>query len=98
MYNGWQHGKLPSNEWVDETIEFSNHAFSLSDVVENDTTKCPCAMCRNYFRQKRKTIELHLFKFSFREAFYRMVANCCEVNVAHCSISFVFDNNCPTID
>ena len=45
MYNGWQHGKLPSNEWVDETTEFLNHAFSLSDVVENDTIKCPCAMC-----------------------------------------------------
>ena len=69
MYNGWQHGKLPSNEWVDETTEFLNHAFSLSDVVENDTIKCPCAMCRNYFRQKRNTIELHLFKFGFREGY-----------------------------
>lgn len=67
MYNGWQHGKAPSNEWIDQTTEFFNHAFSFMGVIENETIKCPCAMCRNYFRHKRHAVELHLCKFGFRE-------------------------------
>ena len=49
MYNGWQRGKAPSNEWIDGTNEFLNSAFSIPGVAENDTIKCPCAQCRNYF-------------------------------------------------
>ena len=69
MYNGWQRGKAPSNEWIDQTTQFLNHAFSFPGVAENDTIKCPCAMCCNYFRHKRFTIELHLCKHGFKEAY-----------------------------
>src|SRR6185312_6608911 len=69
MYNGWQHGKAPSNEWIDQTTQFLNHAFSFPGVAENDIIKCPCAMCCNYFRHKRFTIELHLCKHGFKEAY-----------------------------
>jgi len=57
MYNGWQRGKAPSNEWVDGTNGFLNIAFSIPGVAENDTIKCPCAQCRNYFRHIRLTVE-----------------------------------------
>lgn len=60
MYCGWQRGKAPSNEWIDQTSQFLNHAFSLSGVAQNGNMKCPCAMCRNHFRHPRNTIELHL--------------------------------------
>ena len=40
MYNGWQRGKAPSNEWIDGTTEFLNSAFSIPSIVENDTIKC----------------------------------------------------------
>jgi hypothetical protein len=43
MYNGWQGGKAPSNEWIDETNAFLNCAFSIPRVAENGTVKCPCA-------------------------------------------------------
>ena len=59
MYNGWQRGKAPSNEWIDGTTEFLNSAFSIPGVAKNDTIKCPCAQCRNYFRHIRYTIEIH---------------------------------------
>ena len=36
MYNGWQRGKAPSNEWIDGTNEFLNSAFSIHGVAEND--------------------------------------------------------------
>jgi len=62
MYSGWQHGKTPSNYWIDQTTEFLNHAFSFPGVGQNDTIKYPCAMCCNYFRHKRFTVELHLCK------------------------------------
>jgi len=67
MYNGWQYGKAPSNEWIDRTSEFLNSAFSISGVAENDTIKCPCAQCRNYFRHIRYTIEMHLCRHGFKE-------------------------------
>ena len=67
MYNGWQHGKAPSNEWIDGTNEFLNSAFSIPGVAENDTIKCPCAHCRNYFRHIRYTIEMHLCRHGFKE-------------------------------
>jgi hypothetical protein len=35
-----------------------NSAFSIPGVVENDTIKCLCEQCRNYFRYKRYTIEM----------------------------------------
>jgi hypothetical protein len=69
MYSGWQHGKAPSNEWIDQTTQFSNNAFSIAGVAENDRIKCSCALCRNYFRHKRCTIELHLCKHGFIEGY-----------------------------
>ena len=46
MYSGWQRAKAPSSEWTEQTTEFLDHAFSLFGVVENETIKCPCAMCQ----------------------------------------------------
>jgi hypothetical protein len=69
MYSGWECGKAPSNEWIDQTTEFLNFAFSLLGVAETDTIKCPYAMCRNYFRHKRQTIEILLCKYGFREGY-----------------------------
>jgi hypothetical protein len=43
--------------------------FSNMEVATNDTIKCPCAMCRNYFRLKRETIEIYLCKHGFWEGY-----------------------------
>ena len=67
MYSGWQRGKAPSNEWIDQTNQFLNHAFSNMDIGTNDTIKCPCAMCRNYFSLKRDIVGIHLCKHGYRE-------------------------------
>ena len=69
MYSGWQRGKAPSNDWIDQTTQFLNHAFSIPGVAENDSIKCPCAMCHNYFRHKRFTVEIHLCKHGFKEGY-----------------------------
>ncbi|CAD6252845.1 unnamed protein product [Miscanthus lutarioriparius] len=39
------------------------------EIATNDTIKCPCAMCRNYFSLKRDTIEMYLCKHGFREGY-----------------------------
>ena len=44
MYSGWKRGR-PSNEWVEKTNEFLDLAFSMPNLVESDTIKCPCSMC-----------------------------------------------------
>jgi hypothetical protein len=67
MYSGWQRGKAPSNEWINQSTEFLNHAFAFPGVAQNGTIKCPCAKCRNYFRHPRNTIELHLCRHGFKE-------------------------------
>lgn len=67
MYIGWQHGRAPSNEWIDHTTQFLDRAFSNPGLVEGDTIKCPCVMCRNYCRHNRCTVELYLSKYGFRE-------------------------------
>ena len=69
MYSGWQRGKAPSSEWMDETTKFLDHAFSNMDVAKNDTIKCPCAMCRNYFGLKKDIVAIHLCKHGFREGY-----------------------------
>jgi hypothetical protein len=66
MYGGWKRGR-PSNEWVEKTNEFLDRAFSIPELVESDTIKCPCSVCRNYFKHKRPRIELHLCHHGFRE-------------------------------
>jgi hypothetical protein len=67
MYSGWQRGKAPSNEWINQTTQFLNHKFSNMEVATDDTIKCPCAMCRNYFSLKRDAVEIHLCKHGYRE-------------------------------
>ena len=34
MYNGWQRGKAPSNEWIHGTNEFLNSVFSVPGVAK----------------------------------------------------------------
>ena len=74
MYSGWKRGR-PSNEWVEKTKEFLDRAFSIPELVESDTIKCPCSICRNYFRQKRPRIELHLCHNGFRENYQMWTAH-----------------------
>ena len=68
MYSGWQRGNF-SNEWINQSTVFLNHAFAFPGVAQNGTIKCPCAKCRNYFRHPRKTVELHLCKHGFKEGY-----------------------------
>ena len=49
------------------TQEFLDHAFSIPELVEYDTIRCPCSICRNFFRHKRPRIELHLCHNGFKE-------------------------------
>jgi len=74
MYSGWKHGRL-SNEWVDKTKEFLDHAFSIPELVESDTIRCPCSICRNFFRHKRPRIELHLCHNGFKENYQTWTAH-----------------------
>ncbi|CAD6211431.1 unnamed protein product [Miscanthus lutarioriparius] len=74
MYSGWKRGRL-SNEWVDKTKEFLDHAFSIPELVESDTIKCPCSMCWNYFRHKRPRIEQHLCHNGFKENYQTWTAH-----------------------
>jgi hypothetical protein len=67
MYSGWQFGQIPSNQWLEETKRFLDHAFSFPGVVEGGKIKCPCAKCRNYVRRGRDDVETHLYKHGFRE-------------------------------
>lgn len=34
MYSGWTRGKAPTNEWIDNTTQFLNRAFSMQEVVK----------------------------------------------------------------
>jgi len=58
MYSGWKRGR-PTCDWVKHANEFLDFAFSNESVVQEGTIKCPCAVCRNYFRHKRGKVELH---------------------------------------
>ena len=65
MYSGWKRGR-PTCDWVQHTNEFMDFAFSNESVVQEGTIKCPCALCRNYFRHKRGKVELHLCHNGFK--------------------------------
>ena len=67
MYSGWGHGSALSNEWIEQTNRFLDHAFSINGLVISSTIRCPCAMCRNYVMHKRNVIEMHLCKYGFKE-------------------------------
>jgi hypothetical protein len=61
--------KLPQMNGLMDNA-FLNSAFSIPGVSENGTVfKCPCAQCRNYFRPKRYTIEMHLCRHGFKEGY-----------------------------
>jgi len=66
MYTGWSHGQAPSNEWIENTNNFLDRAFSILSLVENDTILCPCSLCRNYVWHNRFDVEMHLCKHGFR--------------------------------
>ena len=74
MFSGWKRGRL-SNEWVDKTKEFLDHAFSIPELVESDTIRCPCSICQNFFRHKRPRIELHLCHNGFKENYQTWTAH-----------------------
>jgi hypothetical protein len=74
MYSGWKHGRI-SNEWVNKTNEFLDHAFSIPELVESDTIKFPCSMCQNYFRHKRPKVELHLCHNRCKENYQTWIAH-----------------------
>jgi len=63
MYIGWP----LSNDWIDNTNKFLERAFSMPNLVEDDTIKCPCAVCRNCVRHNRLTVEMHLCRVGFKE-------------------------------
>jgi len=67
MYTGWSRTQAPSNDWIENTNRFLDHAFSVPNIVEDETIKCPCARCRNCVRNKRFTVEMHLCRFGFKE-------------------------------
>jgi len=67
MYTGWCRTQAPSNDWIHNTNQFLDRAFSMPNLVEGDTIKCPCGTCRNCVRHKRFTIEMHLCRFGFKD-------------------------------
>jgi hypothetical protein len=77
MYSGWQRGRAPSNEWIENTKLFLDHAFSIVGVAEDNTVKCPCpcAKCRNYFSHVRDEIEMHLCYNGFKENYETWTAH-----------------------
>lgn len=75
MYNGWHYGSAPSDEWIEKTNMFLDHAFSIPDLVQDGSIKCPCGRCRNYMRHTRDIIEAHLCKFGFKENYETWTAH-----------------------
>jgi len=67
MYTGWSCTQAPSNDWIENTNQFLDRAFSMPNVVEDGTIKCPCAKCRNCVRQTRFTVEMHLCSVGFKD-------------------------------
>ncbi|KAM0900966.1 hypothetical protein ACQ4PT_020280 [Festuca glaucescens] len=77
MYSGWHRGKAPTNQWIENTKLFLDHAFSIVGVAEDNTVKCPCpcAKCRNYFSHERDEIEMHLCYNGFKENYETWTAH-----------------------
>lgn len=75
MYNGWHYGSAPSDEWIEKTNMFLDRAFSIPDLVQDGSIKCPCGRCRNYMRHTRDIIEAHLCKFGFKENYETWTAH-----------------------
>lgn len=67
MHTGWSRTEAPSKDWIENTNHFLDHAFSMPNVVEGGTIKCPGASCRNCVRHKRFDVEMHLCKLGFKD-------------------------------
>ena len=67
MYTGWSRTQAPSNDWIENTNIFLDHAFSVANIVEDETIKCPCVRCRNCVRNKRFAVEMHLADLGLRK-------------------------------
>ena len=39
MYTGWSRTQAPSNDWIENTNRFLDHAFSMPNIVEDETIK-----------------------------------------------------------
>ena len=39
MYTGWSRMQAPSNVWIENTNRFLDHAFSMPNIVEDETIK-----------------------------------------------------------
>ena len=75
MYNGWSRTQAPSNEWIQNTNEFLDRAFSMPSLVESGSIKCTCARCRNCVRQERFTVEMHFCRFGFKDDYRTWTAH-----------------------
>jgi hypothetical protein len=62
MYGGWKKGEAHMQEWMNKTLEFINHAFS---VANNCCVKCPCNKCKNVICECKRMLKLHLHKVGF---------------------------------
>jgi hypothetical protein len=62
MYGGWKKSGAHTTEWMNNTQEFIDRAFS---GPPDEGVKCPCSRCRNTLCQDKRTLTLHFFKFGF---------------------------------
>jgi hypothetical protein len=62
MYNGWSRNERYSDEWVNKTKDFVNHAFSLSLT---GTVRCPCRRYKNNIFLNKQRVSLDLYQFGF---------------------------------
>jgi hypothetical protein len=61
MYTGWDKGRNYTDEWMDMTTTFLDHAFSRTQIV-----RCPCSRCQNLRRlEDKRTIAIHLCENGF---------------------------------
>ena len=65
MYEGWNDNGCHSQEWVQKTNAFLDHAFSLVLDSQKFGVLCPCSDCDNRVRRRRPIMSLHLCKRGF---------------------------------
>ena len=65
MYEEWNDNGCHSQEWVQKTNAFLDHAFSLVLDSQKFGVLCPCSDCDNRVRRRRPIMSLHLCKRGF---------------------------------
>jgi hypothetical protein len=55
-----------TTEWMNKTQEFIDRAFS---GPPDEGVKYSCSRCRNTLRQDKRTLTLHIWKFSFMTSY-----------------------------